>query len=123
MEPRILGDKHCHIPGDAPRFEPVLDPVDEAIALRVLTQTRGLSLWQLLRVAYETEPMRTILDWERQAGKELTGAAVDLGLARRNERFLRWQENKRKEPTPDEEYLRLVEKERAEVDELLASLD
>jgi hypothetical protein len=113
--------KNCHRPGPAPRFSPDLSQLDQVISDRVLERVQRLTLFQLVELAYQTEPMRAIHAEERAGKKGTRGSALDLGLVPRDERFLRWQRNTKTPREPDPDYEAFLEKEKAEVRLLLAS--
>ena len=113
--------KNCHRPGPDPRFSPDLSPIDQVILDRVLERVQPLTLFELVDLAYQTEPMRAV-HGQATAGGTGTGRAVlDLGLIRRNERFLQWRLNTQVPREPDPEYEDFLEKEKAEVSLILAS--
>lgn len=114
-------DKNCHSVGPAPRFQPDLEAVDQVIATRVLYRVSKDTPRQLEKRAYDTEPMKAIMAMEAKSGEKY-GGSLNFSLVKRDASFSRWQANRRKREKSEPEYEKFLEEERAEIDEVLASL-
>jgi len=113
--------KACSL-GARPRFEPELLPEEAEVTRQTLGVIGHLSPRELESLAYDTEPMRAIVDKEIRFGRVLRGTPLDLDLIERDTFMLRWLKNREatKDTPPDEEYERWKQKERRELEELLA---
>jgi len=106
--------KHCHRPGDDPRFTAILDEIDRAIAMRALKKYGHLSPVGLEKAAYDTEPL--------QAEGLERGDLLDFGLIDQDVRVARWRSNLKDQSWKDEDYHRLLRIERKEAEQILKSI-
>ncbi len=115
--------KRVHSKGNNHRFSPDLTESELAIAKRILEMVAQLNPLEIQNIAYKTEPMLTILAKEKNnKGLLLLGEKIDFSTVKPNTLLSKWRENMKKEETIDEEYEKFLAHERAEIDELLASL-
>jgi hypothetical protein len=115
-------NKNCHILGDDPRFKPELDDLELLFAHKVLKEIGQLSPIQLENLAYETEPMKAIVEEEKTTGQE-RGKVLNLSLINQNPAYRRWRENISKPQKRDPEYEQFLESEALEIDELITMGD
>ena len=111
-------NKNCHILGDDPRFKPELDDLELLFAHKVLKEIGQLSPIQLEYLAYETEPMKAIVEEEKTTGQK-PGNVLNLSLINQNPAYRRWRENISKPQKRDPEYEQFLESEALEIDELI----
>ena len=114
--------KRAHAQGDNPRFGPSLDAIDRIIARRVLARISNLSPLEIERLAYETEPMKAILEQDARAGTRLPGAEIDFSLVELNPIIQKWRENMKKPVEVDARFDAFLRQEAQEIDQILASL-
>jgi len=112
-------DKHCHSIGDTVRFDLALSPADELIVTRIVQRLRGRTPRELERMAYETEPMRRILQEEASSGTKHVGRKVDLADVTRDPKMAAWRANKAAEEI-DAEYKAFLREEREEAQRILS---
>ncbi len=111
-------NKKCHILGDDPRFKPELDDLELLFAHKVLKEIGQLSPIQLENLAYETEPMKAIVEEEKTTGQE-RGKVLNLSLINQNPAYRRWRENISKPQKRDPEYEQFLESEALEINKLI----
>jgi hypothetical protein len=122
IHPGFMHPKHEHTLSDTIRFSIDLSPEDALIANRVINQVKDKSVKEIEHMAYETEPMRAILDQENKLGTRLYGEPVDFSLIKLDPRMKRWRENKSKyEQKPDKGYEEFFAEERQLGEEILSS--
>lgn len=114
--------KHKHTLGKKPRFQPVLDLVELAVAKRVLIRITNFSPIQIERLAYDSEPMKLILSKEEKAGHLILGEEIDFSVVKPNTVLENWRQNRKKTKPHDKKFDEFLIQERAEIDELLTSL-
>ncbi len=99
------------------KFEPDLLPEEQEIANQLLNKIKDLSVKQLEKLAYGTEPMQAILEKERKANVKLNGAELDFSLIKRDEFMKKWIANREKDKK-NSEYDQFLTKEKDEFLEL-----
>ncbi len=109
--------KHACRPGDRPRFTPGFSPIDQEIIRQTLREIGPKSVGDLEKLAYETEPMATIIDLERRTGEKLLNEKLNFGLLKRDEFVLRWLKNRAllRDVPVDPDYQRELEADRIAV--------
>lgn len=113
--------KKSHKLGKEVKFEPGLRPEEQEVTSQVLRKMKNLSVKQLEKLAYETEPMRDILEKEKRAKVKLYGADLDFSLVKRDEFMKRWLANREKEKK-NLEYDQFLEKEKSEFSRIAAQI-
>jgi len=95
------------------KFEPELLPEEQEVTSQFLEKAKNLNVKELEKLAYETEPMKAILEKERKTKTQLNGAGLDFSLIKRDEFMKGWITNRAIEKK-DLEYNQFLEKEREE---------
>jgi hypothetical protein len=113
--------KNCHSVGKKLRFVPQLDDSDILAANRVLNRIGGLAPIDLEKLAYNTEPMKIIIDKEKKLGKSLNGEILDLNSIAPHPIISKWRDNMKVREIPDPEYDEFLKQESEEIDSILAS--
>jgi len=99
------------------KFEPDLLPEEQEVANQLLNKIGDLSVKQLEKIAYRTEPMQAILEKERKTNVRLNGAELDFSLIKRDEFMEKWIANREKDKK-NSEYDQFLAKEKSEFLEL-----
>lgn len=115
--------KKAHALGDKLRFGPSLSTVDTVIARRVLARVKNLTPLEIERLAYDTEPMKAILEEEIRTGRQLLGQPIDFSLVEPNPIIQQWRENMKKPAEPDARFEAFLHEEGEQIDQVLASLE
>lgn len=104
------------------KFEPSLLPEEIEVINCMLNKIKDFTPKKLEEESYKTEPMQKILEKEKKVKERLNGAPLDFSLIKRDEFMERWITNQKKEEE-DLEYTQYLEKEKKELDELIAQYE
>jgi len=122
VERRLRQDKHNHMLGEQPRFEAEFDPKHELIIRKVLEKVQALRPRAIERLAYETEPMKRIIEEEGAGNNYLVDEPIDFSVIDLNERLAHWRKNRAAYiQEPDHEYEAYLEEERELAEEIFAA--
>jgi hypothetical protein len=97
-EIKISGNKdkgYVHVPFNSARFEPSFTQPTATLVENVLKKYLDYPLYVLIRVAYETTPMRVVQVLEEK-GKDMKNKRMDLGSLCRQDPLWEFQERARR---------------------------
>jgi len=114
--------KHSQRKGKEQRFLIDLNDIERAVIIRAIEKLKNFTPRQLEDLAYQTEPVKKVLEIEEKLGQKPIGSRVDLSTAKQNESIKRWRKNMQESSELEADAEAFLEKKALEIDEFLASL-